>query len=32
MISPVNPPLLKYLGWGTFGIMIAAAAAMIIMS
>jgi Mn2+/Fe2+ NRAMP family transporter len=28
----VNPPLLKYLGWGTFGIMIAAAVAMLITS
>jgi Mn2+/Fe2+ NRAMP family transporter len=26
----VNPPLLKYLGWTTFGVMTAAAAGMII--
>jgi NRAMP (natural resistance-associated macrophage protein)-like metal ion transporter len=28
----VNPPLLRYLGWATFGVMIAAAAGMIITS
>jgi NRAMP (natural resistance-associated macrophage protein)-like metal ion transporter len=28
----VNPPLLRYLGWATFGVMIAAAAGMIISS